>query len=81
MSPTMSPTRIHSSGPGYATAARPFDLWVQLKVAQTQPPSRDALGPEAHRLEAMAFWHFREHPACIHYDSRRNLMDDNPTSG
>jgi hypothetical protein len=81
MSPTMSPTRIHSSDPGHATAARPFDLWVQLKVAQTQPPSRDALGPEAHRLEAMAFWHFREHPACIRYDSRRHLMDDNPTSG
>jgi hypothetical protein len=59
----------------------PFDLWVQLKVTLTQPRSWDALGPEAHGLEAMAFWHFREQPACIRYDSKRNLMDDNPTSG
>ena len=81
MSPTMSPTRIDLSDPRHTKGVHPFDLWVQLKVAQTQPPSRDALGPEAHRLEAMAFWHFREHPACIRYDSRRNLMDDNPTSG
>jgi hypothetical protein len=77
----MSPTRIDSMEPRHATAARSFNLWIQLKVAQTQPPSRDALGLEAHRLQAMAFWHFREHPACIRYDSRRNLMDDNPTSG
>lgn len=81
MSPTMFPTRIDSSGPGHTTAVHAFDLWVQLKVAQTQPPSRDALGSEAHRLEAMAFWHFHEHPACVRYDPRRNLMDDNPTSG
>jgi hypothetical protein len=81
MSPTMSPIRIDSRDPGHTTAAPPFGLWVRIKVAQTQPPSRDALGPEAHRLEAMAFWRFREHPACIRYDSRRNLMDDNPTSG
>jgi hypothetical protein len=81
MSPTMSPTRTHSSDPSHVTGKRPFELWVQLKIVQTQPPSRDALGPEAHRLEAMAFWHFREHPACIRYDSRRHLMDDNPTSG
>jgi hypothetical protein len=77
----MSPIRVGSSDPRHATAAHPFDLWVQIKVTQAQPPSRDALGAEAHRLEAMAFWHFREHPACIRYDSRRNLMDDNPTSG
>jgi hypothetical protein len=56
-------------------------LWVQLKIAQTQPTTRDALGREAHRLEAMAFWRFREHPACVRHDSRRHLMEDNPTSG
>jgi hypothetical protein len=81
MSPTMSPTRIASRDPGHTTVGRSLDLWVQLKAAQTQPRSRDALGSEAHRLEAMAFWHFREHLACIRYDSRRHLMDDNPTSG
>ncbi len=77
----MSPTRIDPRDPGHATAARPFALWVQLEAAQSQPRSGDALGPNAHRLEAMAFWRFREHPTCIRYDSRRNLMDDNPTSG
>jgi hypothetical protein len=77
----MSPTRIDPRDPGHATAARPFDLWVQFEVAQSQPHSRDALGREASRLEAMAFWHIREHPACVRHDSRRNLMDDNPTSG
>jgi hypothetical protein len=77
----MSPTRVESRDPRHATAARAFDLWVQLKISQTQPPSRDALGVETHRLEAMAFWHSREHPSCIRHDWRRNLMDDNPTSG
>ncbi len=79
----MSPIRIESRDPRHAAAAHPFGLWIQLKVTETetQPLSGDALGPEAHRLEAMAFWRFREHPACIRHDSRRNLMDDNPTSG
>jgi len=77
----MFPTRIDSNDPGHATAAPSFDLWVQLKIAQTQPTTRDALGREAHRLEAMAFWRFREHPACVRHDSRRHLMEDNPTSG
>jgi hypothetical protein len=77
----MSPTRVESRDPGHTKAGRPFDLWVRIEVDQTQPHSRDALSPEAHRLEAMAFWRIREHPACIRYDSRRNLMDDNPTSG
>ena len=81
MSPTVSPIRRDSSDSGHSAVAHPFDLWVQLKIAQTPPPTRDALGPEAHRLEAMAFWRFREHPACVRYDSRRNLMDDGPTSG
>jgi len=76
----MSPTRIESGESRHA-GARSFDLWVQLRGAQTEPSSRDALGVEAPRLQVMAFWRFREHPACIHYDSRRNLMDDNPTSG
>jgi hypothetical protein len=77
----MSPTRTDLRDPRQATAAQPFELWIQLKIDQTQPPSRDALGSEAHRLEAMAFWRVREHPACIRHDSRRSLMDDNPTSG
>ena len=77
----MSPTRIGSSDPSHTTAGRPFDLWVPLKNDETQPLSRDVLGPEAHRLEAMAFWRIRQHPACVRYDSRRSLMDDNPTSG
>jgi hypothetical protein len=77
----MSPTRMDSRDFGHTTAMRPFDLWVHLEVAQSQPRPRDALGREADRLEAMAFWHVREHPACIRHDSRRNLMDDNPTSG
>jgi hypothetical protein len=77
----MSPTRTDSGEARHATAARSYDLWVQLGGAQTEPPSRDALGVEVNRLQAMAFWRFREHPACVRYDSRRNLMDDNPTSG
>ena len=76
----MSPTSINSRDP-HATAAWPFDLWVQLRITQTPPTARDALWPEAHRLEAMAFWHARQHPACIRFDSRHSLMDDNPTSG
>lgn len=81
MSPTMSPPRTHSRDPGHAAGAHRLGLWVELTLAQTQPCSRDALGREARCLEAMAFWHSREHPACLHYESRRNLMDDNPTSG
>jgi hypothetical protein len=77
----MSPTRTDSGEARHAAAARSYDLWVELKSAQTEPPSRDALGAEVHPLQAMAFWRFREHPACVRYDSRRNLMDDNPTSG
>ena len=69
----MSPTRIDSRDSGHTTPARPFELWVRLEVAETQPPSRDALGPEAHRLEAMAFWHIREHPACIRHDFAAQL--------
>ena len=81
MSPTMSPTRMESGDRSRASAAPSFDLWVQLKLDQTQPPTRDALGRKSHRLEAMAFWRIRQHPACVRYDSRRNLMDDSPTSG
>ena len=77
----MSPTRVGSSDSCRTTAVHPFDLWVQLKVALTQARSWDTLDPEAHCLEAMAFWHFREQPDCIRYDSKRHLMDDNPASG
>jgi hypothetical protein len=77
----MSPTRMDTRDPGRAIVARPFELWVQLKLAQTQPPAGDAPVPETHRLQAMAFWRIRQHPACVRYDPRRNLMDDNPTSG
>lgn len=76
----MSPIRIEPRDPRHATAAHAFGLWIHLKIDQT-PPSPDSLSPEAHRLEAMAFWRSRQHPACVRHDSRRNLMDDNPTSG
>jgi hypothetical protein len=77
----MSPTRIDSRNPGHAASPHRFGLWVEFTLPQTQPRSRDALGRDAHCLEAMAFWRLREHPACLRYESRRNLMDDNPTSG
>lgn len=75
----MSPTPMDFREPGHESGARRVSLWVRLAVVQ--PQSRDGLGVEAHRLEAMAFWRRREHPACLRYDARRSLMDDNPTSG
>ena len=77
----MSPARTGSNDHSRTTAGRSFELWVQVDADQTQLTYRDALGAEAHRLEAMAFWHIRQHPACVRNNSRRNLMDDNPTSG
>jgi hypothetical protein len=76
----MSPIRA-GSDPGHASAARPFAAWFDFKIVETASASRDASGAEPHRLEAMAFWRVREHPACVRNDSRRSLMDDNPTSG
>jgi hypothetical protein len=75
----MSPIGMDAKEPRHDSGARRVMAWARLEVVE--PTSRDALGVDAHRLEAMAFWRIREHPACLRYDSRRSLMDDNPTSG